>query len=158
MTEPTIDIRRIAPRLPNASSPVADVYTGGQPSESDLRHLAEAGIRTVLDLRPPEEPRGFDEAAAARAAGLEYVVLPVTYQDVPNETFDRFRELLRDDAKRPILVHCRSGNRVGALLMPFLILDERLDPQQALELALEAGLGSQLLLDIAMEYAERQSG
>ena len=42
-----------------------------------------------------------------------------------DETFDRFRELIRDGGRRPLLVHCSSANRVGALLIPYLILDEK---------------------------------
>ncbi|HWV56167.1 MAG TPA: sulfur transferase domain-containing protein [Longimicrobiales bacterium] len=150
-----IDIRSTVPGLINASCPTSDVYTGGQPSPDEIERLAEAGIRTIVDLRPPQEQRGFDEAAVAGAAGVEYVSLPVTYSGIPGETFDRFREIMRSEERKPFLVHCRSGNRVGALLVPYLILDEGRTPNEAVQIAIRAGLASQALLNIAMAYVQR---
>lgn len=157
----SIDIQSLVPELINATCAAPDVYTGGQPSPEEIERLAAAGIRTIIDLRPPEEPHGFDEPATVAGAGAEYVSLPVRYSGIPDETFDRARELLRSPEKRPFLVHCRSGNRVGALLIPYLILDEGLSQDEALRIAMRAGLASQRLLDNAMAYvraARREAG
>lgn len=62
----------VATELMNGSCPLPDVASAGQPRAEHFRRLAEAGYRTVIDLRAPEEPRDFDEAAAAREAGLAY--------------------------------------------------------------------------------------
>lgn len=142
--------------MQNASSPLPDVYAGGQPSAEEIQRLAAEGVRTILDLRAPDERRGFDEAAVAASVGVEYVNLPVYYHGIPRETFDRVREWMKDRDKRPTLIHCRSGNRVGAVLMPYLILDEGKSPQEALELAIQAGLASQQLLDWAMAYTREE--
>ena len=78
--------------------------------------FADAGYAAVIDLRGAEENRGFDEPAAAQELGLEYVAFPIEGRDAIN--FDNARAL--DDLIRsqngPVLVHCGSGNRVGALL------------------------------------------
>jgi uncharacterized protein (TIGR01244 family) len=70
----------------------------------------------VIDLRGPQEDRGLDEQEAVEALGMDYVSLPVTGADAIN--FDNARELDRlvDTYDGPVLVHCGSGNRVGALL------------------------------------------
>ena len=45
----------------------------GQPDREQLERLAEAGYtRTVIDLRTPEEPRGFDEPEIVGRVGMEY--------------------------------------------------------------------------------------
>ena len=55
------DVNEIAPGLENAGSPLEGVATAGQPDEEHLRSLAEAGYKTVIDLRATEEDRGLDE-------------------------------------------------------------------------------------------------
>ncbi|HET9985944.1 MAG TPA: protein tyrosine phosphatase family protein [Longimicrobiales bacterium] len=149
------DLRELVPGLVNASCPLPDVLAGGQPSPQHVESLARGGIRTVLDTRGTGEPRGFDEPAAVRAAGMEYVALPVGHGGIPDETFDRFRELMGDPGRRPVLVHCASGNRVGALMLPYLLLDEGREPEEALELAVGCGLRSRELADVAFDYARR---
>ena len=53
------------------------VATAGQPEQEHLKKLAEAGYRTVLDLRTSEEDPSFDESASVRGAGMEYVHMPL---------------------------------------------------------------------------------
>lgn len=150
------DIQEIVPGLANAACPLPGVVTAGQPTPDELERLAEAGYKTILDLRAPEEPRGYDEEAAARDAKMEYVNIPVTPATLADEDFDRFRELMRDPARRPIVVHCGTANRVGALLIPYLILDEGKDPEDAFRVAVDVGLRSQELADAATAYAEER--
>ncbi|HEX7050893.1 MAG TPA: protein tyrosine phosphatase family protein [Longimicrobiales bacterium] len=158
MSDSAPDIREIIPGLANASCPLEGVATAGQPTEEEIGRLAAAGYRTVLDLRAPDEPRGYEEEKAVRDAGMEYINLPVTPQTLDDASFDRFRELLRDPARRPIVVHCGSANRVGALLFPYLTLDEGRDPDEAFQMALDVGLRSQALADLASAYIQRIRG
>ncbi|HEX7119199.1 MAG TPA: protein tyrosine phosphatase family protein [Longimicrobiales bacterium] len=152
------DIRDLVPGLANAACPVPEVLTGGQPTEEHLRVFSEQGYRTILDLRAPGEPRPYDEPEAARRIGLEYVNLPVTPDTLSDETFGRFRQLMRDASKRPVVVHCASGNRVGVLLIPYLVLDEGKGMEEAVDAAMEAGLRSREMADRAMDYVQRHLG
>lgn len=149
------DIRQIVPGLANAACPLPDVVSAGQPAEEELDRLAAAGFRTVLDLRAPDEPRGYDEQRAAERAGMTYVNLPVTPHTLGDETYDRFRELMADPARRPIVVHCATANRVGALLLPYFVLDLGEAPEEALCRAVDAGLRSQEYVNRAFAYIER---
>ena len=110
-----------------------------------------------MDLRIPEEDRGLDEPEAARQAGMEYVNIPVGHEEVNDETFERFRELMADPECRPVLVHCSSANRVGALLIPYLILDEGKSTEEAAKIASEVGLESDELKQAALRYTEDRS-
>ena len=95
-----------------------DLYSAGQPSEAELAALARKGVRTVINLRHPSEATNFDEVAAVAATGMHYVAIPVAgSQDLTPETVARFgRELAKAQACGPVLVHCASANRVGALI------------------------------------------
>lgn len=146
----------LAPGMANASQPLEGVATAGQPEREDLEKLAKAGYEAVVDLRAPGEPRGFDEAEAVGALGMEYVNLPVTTEGPDEGTFERFREVVKDARHRPVLVHCGSANRVGALLLPHLILDEGKAPEEAVEEARRVGLRSDALEQAALRYAERR--
>lgn len=103
-------------RLPSPFA--AGLYASGQPSPTDLAALAAAGVRTVINLRGPDEAIGFDEAQAVQRLGMRYVTFPVSGpQDVTPEAAARFaRELDRARTAGPTLIHCASANRVGALV------------------------------------------
>jgi uncharacterized protein (TIGR01244 family) len=141
--------------LPYSACPLEGVGTAGQPSESAWADLARAGFKAVVDLRAPEEARGHDEAAAVRRAGMEYILLPVTPATLRDESYDRFRKIMRDPARRPILVHCATANRVGALLIPYLMLDEKRSAEESIQLARQSGLRSPEYVTMALEYARR---
>ncbi|HEX6939018.1 MAG TPA: protein tyrosine phosphatase family protein [Longimicrobiales bacterium] len=152
------EVRDILPGLINAACPLPEVVTGGQPTEEHLQALSGLGYRTILDLRAPGEPRPYDEAEAARGIGMEYVNLPVTPETLADETFGRFRELMRDASKRPVLVHCASGNRVAVLLIPYLVLDEGKTVDDAVSIATRVGLRSREMADRALDYVDRHRG
>jgi len=113
--------------VPNACQLLPSVVTGGQPSAANLASFKAAGGEVVLDLRDPMEPRPLDEAAQARALGLEYVVAPVGSGTMTDETLDHILGVLRQAGDRLVFVHCGSGNRVGGALLPFLMLDHGLE-------------------------------
>ena len=89
----------------------------GQPTEEALKIFAESGYVAVIDLRTAEEDRGMDdEPGAVEAAGMSYVSLPVAGANgITFENSSRLDEYLAS-FDGPIVVHCGSGNRVGALL------------------------------------------
>jgi uncharacterized protein (TIGR01244 family) len=127
--------------IANATFPEPGVMAAGQPTGEQLQLLAEEGYHTVIDLRPAEEPHGFDEVEAARQNGLTYVNIPVTPDTLDQATIDRFVEAMRA-AKRPVLLHCSSSNRVGALYYAWLVLEKGLKAEEALSRSKAAGLRS----------------
>lgn len=118
------------------------LLTGGQPDAQQLQDAAKAGVTTVIDLRAPQEERGYDEQATAEKLGLRYVRLPINGAGDINEanarTLDR---LLKQDAGMTLL-HCASGNRAGALLALARARVEGASNEDALQFGRDAGLGS----------------
>lgn len=115
-------------------APVNGVTTAGQPDAAALAVFAKQGYKTVIDLRSPRENRGLDEETAVDGLGMKYINLPIAGLDAIN--FDSARKLdeLIANADGPVLVHCGSANRVGALLALSKSLDGESD-----EAALEYG-------------------
>lgn len=103
--------------IPNARHPQAAVISGGQPTPAQLRAATAAGLRHVINLRPPTEDAGYDEAALAGELGLDYRVIAVSGPgDLSRETVQALDAALAEIGDEPVLLHCASGNRVGALM------------------------------------------
>ena len=117
-------MRKIVEVLPFGGCPVPGVATSGQPDAGAWSALAKAGFKAVVDLREAAEPRGHDEVGEIARAGLRYFPLPVSHESLGDRQFDVLRDFLRDPLNRPVLLHCQSANRVGALLLPYLALDD----------------------------------
>jgi uncharacterized protein (TIGR01244 family) len=121
--------------------PRAGLRTGGQPTAQDLVRLQAQGVRTVIDLRGRDEDRGFDEAAEATRLGLAYVALPIAGKnDITPASADALQALL-DEHGDGVLLHCASGNRVGALLA-LAAARAGVPAAEALAFGREAGLAS----------------
>ncbi|MBN9045234.1 MAG: TIGR01244 family phosphatase [Rhizobiales bacterium] len=80
----------------------------------DFAEIRHRGFRTVINNRPDGEdtsqPGTETEAAAAKAAGLDYVYIPVTNASMTGEDVRRFADALAA-SHGPVLAHCRSGAR-----------------------------------------------
>jgi uncharacterized protein (TIGR01244 family) len=97
----------------------ADVCVAPQLGPEAMAAAADAGFKSVINNRPdfeggPNQPTHAAIEAAAEAAGLVYVFLPVAPGYQSPEEIARFAELLATLPK-PILAFCRTGTRSGKL-------------------------------------------
>lgn len=131
--------------LRGAKHPEPGVLFGGQPTEDQLKSMAADGLSFVLDLRAENENRGFDEQAALQSLDVPYLNVPVDAERLAMpETFERFIQAM-DKVDGPVLVHCASGNRVGALYYAYLVAGKGVDREEARTRAKENGLRSAAL-------------
>jgi protein tyrosine phosphatase (PTP) superfamily phosphohydrolase (DUF442 family) len=145
--------------VPNPHEPVAGLVTGGQPGPGDLAALKAAGCEVLLDMRHPMEPRPYRAPDAVRAAGLEYRSLPVGHDPGDDATLETVRNALRElVGARPVFAHCGSGNRTGAALIPYLMLDRGLAEDDAVMEAMRMGTRSAALIEWALDYVRRHRG
>lgn len=127
--------------LPQHSQPDAQLHASGQPTAEAIAALPAAGIKVVIDLRPADETPQFDEAAAARAAGLAFEPLPIAGKaGLTRANVEAFDALLKKYAAVPTLAHCSSSNRVGAMLALRAAWIEGKPPAEALAIGDKAGL------------------
>lgn len=83
---------------------------GSQPGRKDLEHLADKGIKTLVNLRfaDEEEPELPPDAEreAARELGMDFVNIPVNAANVNDELAGEVHEALREAKKDgPVYVH-----------------------------------------------------
>ena len=82
-----------------------------------VSNIAEAkalGITTIINNRPdgeePSEPQSAEIEAAALAAGLSYVAIPVTHAGFSAPQIAAMANAL-ENASGQVLAYCRSGTR-----------------------------------------------
>ena len=132
------------------------IYLASQPAPGDLKVAREAGVKTVLNLRRKDEVVDWDEKVVAEGLGLEYDTVPFgVATELTDDVFDETRGILRDTAKRPILVHCASANRVAAVWLAYRVLDDGVPLDTALEEAKAAGLKVTAFEEKARAYIEK---
>lgn len=99
-----MDIRQITPRF----------FAAPQICDDDMTAIAAAGIKRVICNRPDVEIPPSHHcgvlAEAAQAAGLEFVVQPLTHQTMTPEVIAANRALM-DACDGPVLAYCASGTR-----------------------------------------------
>ena len=132
------------------------IFLASQPKPTDFEQASKSGVRTVINIRHDKEITGFDEEAVVKGHGMNYVHLPWNGVDeLTDEIFAQTRELL-NTAERPILLHCGSANRVGAVWIPWRVLDGGLSFDEALAEAKVVGLKTAGFIDRAREYLASQ--
>jgi len=104
------------------------VWVMPQPTTADLRRLAADGIRTVVNLRHAGE---FDDPAAGPRPlsieaegdlclrlGMDYAHLPVSMKTADARLAEGFEKVLAAAREQgPVAVHCRLGQRAGAMVL-----------------------------------------
>jgi uncharacterized protein (TIGR01244 family) len=125
--------------LPNRHDALEGITSAGQPSKAALSAIASAGYKSVIDLRGVNEERGLDEKATVEMLGMRYANLPV--DGAAGVTYANARALdnLLAELPKPVLVHCSTGNRSGALLA-LRARANGADAEAALELGVANGL------------------
>ena len=126
--------------FPNARAVTEGVISAGQPSVEQLKSAADAGVKTIVNLCVPGEC-GWDEAATVKQLGMRYIAIPVCgAADINEANAKILHEVVEEPTNYPMVIHCGSGNRVGALFALKAFHAEGCDPEKAIEKGRLAGL------------------
>ncbi len=127
--------------VPNFHQVNENVYRGGQPSADGWPSLAKLGVKTVIDLRRPDEHSTAEEARAVEAAGMKYVNVPMKGVVAPSE--DQVTKVLTLllNSPDPVFVHCKRGaDRTGTIIACYRMAHDRWNNKQALSEAKSLGM------------------
>ena len=84
----------------------------------DVAAIKAAGFTTIINNRPDGEaanqPSGVEIQAAAEAAGLKYVFIPLGREGVSSRMVEETKQVLEGSAG-PVFCYCRSGTRSTTL-------------------------------------------
>jgi uncharacterized protein (TIGR01244 family) len=117
------------------------VYASPQIGLEEVAEAARLGVGLIINNRPEGESDdqvpGDEIAAAARAAGMDYVAIPVTHAGFAEAQVKAMAAAL-SSTKSPILAYCRSGTR-STLLWALARASEGAGPAELSESAAAAG-------------------
>jgi len=130
----------LADLLPYGREPWPGILTAGQPTKQDFEMLRDRGVRTVINLRVPSESGTRDEPEWIKELGMAYISIPVAGAAGVNEETARALDRALETAERPVLVHCGSSNRVGAVFALRAFHLEGKSAEDALEIGRSSGV------------------
>lgn len=118
-----------------------NVLVSPQLALADVAAAAASGVAIIINNRPdgedPDAPQSADIAAAAAAAGLNYVEIPVGHAGFSEPQVDAMIAAL-EQAEGPILAYCRSGTR-STLLWALAQAKQGENPDAIARAAMQAG-------------------
>lgn len=107
----------------------------------DLAAAANCGVAMIVNNRPdgedPDAPQDAEIGAAAAAAGLNYVAIPIGHAGFSEPQVDAMIAAM-EQAEGPILAYCRSGTR-STFLWALASAKQGEDPDAIVRAAMQAG-------------------
>jgi uncharacterized protein (TIGR01244 family) len=90
------------------------IFVAPQITLAEVAEAAKAGVKLIINNRPedesPDQTAGPDIEAATRAAGMDYLAIPVTHAGFAEWQVTAMADALENvDGK--VLAYCRSGTR-----------------------------------------------
>ncbi len=148
-------VKTTLPGATNVTRVDSTVMCGGATTPEAFPELKKQGFASVVNLRRESEP-GADipaATAAAKAAGLKYIHIPVDGANPQAASADAFLAAISDKANQPAYIHCASANRVGAMWLIKRVVVDGWDIPRASEEAAAIGLTNATLKQFAIDYA-----
>ena len=105
VSDSIVNYNRVAPYVANA----------GLLRGKGLEEAKRLGFKLVIDLRAPNEDGAIAEEQLAKDIGVDYQRIVVGRGAPDWSEIDKFAALIEDAERYPILVHCVSSNRSGAI-------------------------------------------
>jgi uncharacterized protein (TIGR01244 family) len=107
--------------------------TSGQPTVDQLREIAAAGFKTVINLALHDDPRYSlpDEAGTVRSLGMGYVHIPVQFSAPTKQDLAKFFAAMRAQEGQNVWVHCAANIRVSVFLGLYRVIEQRQEREVA---------------------------
>lgn len=132
------------------------VACAGAITPASVAEIKKLGYGSIINLRLATE-QGADidaEAAAAKAAGINFVHLPFNGTTPEAAVVDRFLKVITERGNEPAFIHCAGGNRAAAMWFIKRAVVDKWDNDRAMAEATQLGFTSQPLKTFALEYIQ----
>jgi uncharacterized protein (TIGR01244 family) len=148
--------KETVPGITNFARLETTVACAGAVTPSAVAEIKKMGFKAIFNLRLATE-QGADiegETAAAKAAGVNFVHLPLSGSSPDPAVVDSFLKLITAAGNQPALIHCASGNRASALWFIKRVMVDKWDTDRAMAEAAELGAMSQTMKTFALDYVQ----
>jgi uncharacterized protein (TIGR01244 family) len=96
------------------------ITTSGQPTEAQLADIRALGVRHIVNLALHTHEKALsDEATSVSKLGMNYVHIPVDFQNPTEEDFEQFCAVMKELKDVPVHVHCIANYRVSAFFYKY---------------------------------------
>lgn len=140
----------------NFASVQTTVACAGATKVEAVPEIKKMGFASIINLRQASEP-GSDvdaEAAAAKAAGINYYNIPFDGAKPDPVVADKFLDTITTKDNVPAFIHCASGNRAAAMWLIKRLAVDHWDVDRATKEATALGLTNPALKQFAIDYAQ----
>jgi len=106
--------------------------TAGQPTADQIADIGAAGYEVVINLAISDLEKSLsNEGDLVAQQGMQYVHIPVVWDDPQKSDFELFAEVLNAHADSQVFVHCVVNMRVSAFIFLYRIVHRGVDPLEA---------------------------
>jgi uncharacterized protein (TIGR01244 family) len=118
--------------------------------------IKKFGFASIINLREPTEDGANieQEAAAAKAIGLNYYSLPFNSTSPDPAVADKFLEAITAKGSDPAFIHCAGGGRAATMWFIKRMVIDHWDVDKAAKEATDLGMNSPKLKQFAIDYAQ----
>lgn len=108
------------------------IATSGQPTKEQLRAIKDSGYQVVINLALPTSANALpDEKETVEDLGMQYVHIPVVWEDPKFEDFTQFYNVMTANEDKKTFVHCAANMRVSAFMYLYSRLHENTSDEDA---------------------------
>jgi uncharacterized protein (TIGR01244 family) len=142
------------PGIRNLSRLETTVACAGATEVSAIPNVKKMGFASMINLRQASEPGAnvAEAEAAAKAAGLKYIHLPLDAAAPDPAVADKFLDAIKQPGNQPAYIHCASANRAAAMWFVKRVQIDKWDTDRAMKEAEALGLSSAPLKQFVTTY------
>ena len=119
-------------QAPNLVEISPTLVTCGQPNAAALKTLAAHGFAADIYLAPLTVYDAVrDEPEIVRGHGLEFVHIPIAFNEPDEADFARFTEAMATLRERKVLVHCQVNMRASSMVFLYRAIKLKEPPDAA---------------------------
>ena len=146
--------KETVPGITNFARIETTVACAGAVTPTAVAEIKKMCFKAIFNFRLATEP-GADiegETAAAKAAGINFMHLPLSGTSPDPAVVDGFLKAITVPGNEPALIHCASGNRAAAMWLIKRVMVDKWDTDRAIAEASELGAMSQTMKTFALDY------
>ena len=100
-----------------------NIGTAGQPMQDQFAGIRASGYEVVINLAMPDSTNALpNEAELVTEQSMDYVHIPVLWEDPKDDDVDRFFEVMGRYGDRKVFVHCALNWRVSCFVFLYRVI------------------------------------
>ncbi|AFZ23781.1 hypothetical protein Cylst_1497 [Cylindrospermum stagnale PCC 7417] len=136
---------------------ISDVIaTSGQPTAKQFAVIKQSGYQLIINLALPTSNNALsNEQEIVESQGMEYVNIPVLWENPTIEDLTEFFSLMATNADKKIFVHCAANMRVSAFMYLYRRLHQGINETEARQTLHQVWIPNEIwhkFIEEAIEY------